>query len=344
MKTHFEKQRPRLLGEAMLKSVLCGGCIGLFAGFVSALVAWITPGFDFWISFVVFLIVGALSTAAFFRWRFKLDEKNNARRIDRLGLEERLVTMLEYQDDDSVIAQMQRKDAMAALETVDPKRIEYRVAPKIYVTFAIAAFISIGMLTVSILGDFGLLPSAYEIGESILNPEEPEVYLSVTYIAEEGGTIVGVADQLVLKGTMATPVTAVADNGYEFLYWDDGFDVPSREQDIVLEELVLTAVFGTVEGDIDEDDDVLGTDTTGGDPYQNGVGNGNMEYPGDKENDNALMGTGQFDDFNQIIDGETYYRLDIELYRQKIREYLEEHGDELTPRQRAIIEAYINIV
>jgi len=345
LEKHFKKQRPRLLAEAVLKSVLCGACVGFGAGFLAALAAWITKGVDFWIAFAVLFVVGATSTFGFYAWRFRLDDKTSARRIDSLGLEERLVTMVEYQDDDSCMARLQRNDAIAALASVEPERIRYNVSKRILLSVVITAVLSLGMMTVAVLGDLGLLPSALEIGDSIFDPDEMEMYLSVTYFVEEGGYIEGEADQLVIKGSDASPVVAIAEDGYEFLYWDDGSTDPARRDSQVSEELVYIAIFAPIEGDEGEEDvDEGGMDMSGSDPYGNG-GSGDSQQQGDMENKNeAQAGGGQYEEHNQIIDGETYYRIDIELYKQKIKEYLEEHGDELTERQRAIIEAYIGIV
>lgn len=342
--SQFEKQRPRLLAEAIIKSGLCGLCVGFGAGFLAAFFAWITPGLDFWMTFVALVLVGALSAVGFYFNRFRPSDLSNARRIDSLGLEERLITMVEYQNDDSCMAQMQRKDAIAALSAVDPKRIEYRVSTKIWVSVILTALLGLGMITVSVLGDLGLLPSALEIGDSILNPEEPEIYVSVTYFVEEGGYIEGEADQLILKGGDASPVVAIAEDGYEFLYWDDGSGNPARHDFQITEELILFAVFEPIEGEEGDDEDEDGMDMAGSDPYGDPGGNGPPAEGGIETPNDSQTGTGQYEEHNQIIDGETYYRIDIELYKQKVKEYLEEHGDELTDRQRAIIEAYIGIV
>ena len=344
LKTQFEKQRPRLLTEAIIKSGLCGLCVGFGAGFLTAVLTWITPGLDFWMTFVALVLVGTLAAVVFYFKCFRPSDLSNARRIDGLGLEERLVTMVEYQNDDSCMAQMQRKDALSALASVDPKRIEYRVSTKIWISVVLTAVLGLGMMTVSVLGDLGLLPSALEIGDSIMNPEEPEIYLSVTYFVEEGGYIEGEADQLILKGGDASPVVAIAEDGYEFLYWDDGSDTPSRLDVQITEELILFAVFGPIEGEEGDDDDQDGMDMAGSDPYGDPGGNGPPAEGGIENPNDSQTGTGQYEEHNQIIDGETYYRIDIELYKQKVKEYLEEHGDELTDRQRAIIEAYIGIV
>lgn len=342
-KINFDKHRSRLLSEAMLKSAICGACVGFGAGFVAGALAWITKGVDFWLSFVAFFLIGALSSVGFFFVKFRLSNKSTARRLDSLGLEERLVTMVEYQNDDSVIAERQRKDAMASLEKVDPKSIEFKIPVKMIVTLSVIALFGLSMMTVSTLGDLGFLPSALEIGESIMNSDDFEEYKAITYLVEEGGYIEGVADQLVLKGTDASPVIAVAEDGYEFLYWDDGSEDPARHDKQVTDELVLTAVFALIEGDGEEDEDDIGVDGGGADPYGNPGGNQSLEGVPGKPNE-SLQGGGQYEEFNQIIDGDTYYRMDIELYKQKVKEYLEEHGDELTEQQRAMIEAYIGIV
>ena len=56
------------------------------------------------------------------------------------------------------------------------------------------------------------------------------------------------------------------------------------------------------------------------------------------------MGGGKYEEANQIIDGETYYREVKQLYKEMLLERLETEGDQLSPEERAIIEAYLEIV
>ena len=70
------------------------------------------------------------------------------------------------------------------------------------------------------------------------------------------------------------------------------------------------------------------------------------QQPNDQENqeNQSPMGGGKYEEANQIIDGETYSREVKQLYKELLRERLETEGDQLSPEERAIIEAYLDIV
>lgn len=340
----FERYYPRLRQEAILKSLLCGLAVGFSAAFVAAFITWFTPADGLWISLGVLALATLTATPIFYFKRFRPTVMNNARRIDSLGLEERLITMVEYQNDDSYIAELQRTDARAALEQVDKKQIKLHFPRKMLIALAICFVVGSGMTTITALSSAGLMPGGDDLVDAII-PDELEVYVAVSYIVEEGGTIEGEADQLVLFGENAEAVLAVADDGYFFVGWDDGQKKPSRQDKKVEKELILTAIFEPLEDENGEDGDE-GDPGDEGDQGQEGAngppGPDGQEGEDGEEDNNSNSGGGKYDPPNQIIDGETYYRemLDKEAWKQ----YLEENGDSLTDEQKAIIEAYIGIV
>jgi hypothetical protein len=148
--------------------------------------------------------------------------------------------MIDYQNDDSVMATLQRNDAMQALSKVDKKSIRFKFNNKLFVALSITGFFSIGISVISILSAAGLLPSASDIVKQV--NDRPD-YIPVSYFAEDGGTIEGETEQLVLLGENALPVIAIPDEGYSFEGWDDGYRKPTRNDKEVDCPLVLTAIF-----------------------------------------------------------------------------------------------------
>ena len=71
---------------------------------------------------------------------------------------------------------------------------------------------------------------------------EPAVF-TLTYTAGEGGTVEGETAQTVKQGGDATPVTAVADEGYEFVAWSDEVTTATRQDTAVSKNLTVTARF-----------------------------------------------------------------------------------------------------
>ncbi len=87
---------------------------------------------------------------------------------------------------------------------------------------------------------------------------------TLKYIAGANGTITGNTDQEVLYNTSGTPVTAVPNQGYGFVKWDDGLLTPYRLDTNVSEDITATAEFApliTYYKDLDTDTYGITTDS-----------------------------------------------------------------------------------
>ena len=345
---HFEMRYKKLTIEALLKSLFCGLIVAFGVVFVAGSVFWIVGTRK--LLLVIGILCGLLvlvtggAGAIFYFKKFQPTVISNARRIDSLGLDERAITMIEYQNDDSLIATLQRNDALQALSKVDKKAIRFKFSNQLLITLSITAVFSIGMSVVSSLSAAGLLPSMTEIVNQ--NQERPD-YIPISYIVEEGGYIDGESEQLVLLGENAEPVVAVAEEGYSFEGWDDGYRKPTRTDKKIDHPLVLTAIFVPLDEDGEDDGD-------NGESGENGEAPGEEEGESDSgesgdnpgENSGGSGGDPSTRDKNFIIDGtETNdYKIHLPKAKEDIMEYLKENIDRLTEEERAIIEAYINIL
>ena len=338
-KQNFEKHYSRLRLEAWLLSLLWGLVLGFGCGFLTALILWFTKLDGLILSVAAASAVTILTTLIFYVARFRPNAVKNARRLDRLGLEERLITMVEYEKDESVMARLQREDAKAQLAKIKPSSLKLRITKSLTVHLLITVILYALMLTVTILSSSGIIPGGDELIEEVVE-EQQEVWISVTYEVEDGGYIEGVADQLVLFGTNAEPVVAVAEEGYVFVEWDDGRSRPDRTDTNVTEDVVYIAVFEPSAED-GEGDDNSNNDTPQDTPQESE--NASQSRPGE-DSDSPSSAGGKYEEANQIIDGETYYREVLEMYKELLRQRLEIEGDTLSEEERAIIEAYLGIV
>lgn len=75
------------------------------------------------------------------------------------------------------------------------------------------------------------------------NGQDKLTYYSVKYLSETGGKIEGEATQTVESGKDAAPVTAVADDGYNFKGWSDGKTEATRTDLNVTGDIEVTAKF-----------------------------------------------------------------------------------------------------
>ena len=347
-KNMFEQHRPRLLLEACLKSALCGLSAGFIAGFISALVTWFTPAKDLWIPITVFAGVSLIASFLFYFLKYRLTDAKNAKRLDTLGLHERLVTMVEYQNDPSTIARMQRADARATLAKIDPKTIKILIPKVIAITLLVCAFLSSGMITVNALSDNGIIRDGNEIWNDVMEDATIE-YVTVSYVIEDGGILEGDEDQILVRGTDASTVTAVADDGFVFKEWSDGYAYPTRTDLKVTEDAIYTAIFTELEegeDDGDGDGDGEGDGEEGDEPQDKpseGEQEGEPPPPSDGEPNESPNGGGIMDPNNKIINNDEYYRDVINRYEEETNERLESSND-FSEEELDMINKYLGLV
>ncbi len=301
-KKYFEKYDSRLVREGILRALVCGAAVGLAANAVTAFVCWWLPDvtWGLWLSLGVLAVVTTVATAIFYFVRFRPTVERSARRLDSLGLEERLVTMVEYEEDSSLMATLQREDAKVNLNKLDVKAIKIMINRMSIILASVALFFGTGLTTLTALKDFGIISPIPDILEQF-EPPEPDVYFTVSYIVGEGGYLEGDEDQVVLKGSDTERILAVADDGYMFDSWSDGIKTISRADANVQEDLIIEAIFIPAEGDAEGDGEGEPGDKPSDKPSdQKG------DSDGEQESDQYKAG-GRYEDHNQIIDGRTYY-------------------------------------
>ena len=349
-KGRFDSHGKKLFVEAILRSALCGIAVGFAADFIAALALWFTPVNGLWICIGAFAVVGLIASVLFYFLKFRPSDINSARRLDSLGLKERLVTMVEYQEDESYMANLQRNDAKLALSKLDAKSLKIIIPRAIAVTLAVCTVLGAGMTTVNALSENGVLPGGDDLIDSVIEQQTTE-YVSVSYIIEEGGIIEGDEEQIIVKGTDASTVTAVADEGYVFKEWSDGYVSPTRTDKEITEDITYVAIFvelGDGEGDGDGDGDGEGEE--GDEPEdapsdkQEGNDSGNQNNEGDPNGDSQNGGGNIMDPANQIINNSEYYRDIIEKLADETGERLENGDGSLSQEEIDIIKKYLGIV
>ena len=368
-KQYFEKHYSKLRFEAWLGAALIGVIAGLFAGAAVALVTWFFAYNGLLASILSTVGVTAIVTPLVYLAKFRPDVVKNARRLDRLGLEERLVTMVEYANDDSFIAEVQREDAKLSLAKLASSAIKFTLSKASLVLIIVSASLFTTANTLEVLASTGLIPG----GDSFIEEEiEEEVieYVTVTYEAEGGGFFTGEDIQLIPKGTASTQVVAVADEGWMFVEWDDGYKKPARSDKNINEDVTFIAIFTMTgeEGDpSQEDPNADPSDKPKDSPQQQEQQNQDQQEQDKQEQENQdqqqqdkpkpepgdpTHGGSKYQEANQVIDGETYYKdalngtdgSEEESYREKLIKRLEEEGANLTEEERYIIESYLAIV
>lgn len=100
--------------------------------------------------------------------------------------------------------------------------------------------------------------------------------ITVIYTVEGGGKIQGDDVQTLTPGNNASTVTAIANDGWVFIGWDDGYENPTRTDKSLTADTVFVAIFesdgseDTNEGDTEDipDDAPDMPDTPATDPEE----------------------------------------------------------------------------
>jgi hypothetical protein len=338
----FEQYYRRLMWEGIIKSLICGFIIGFAVNFISAFVFWAFDIQNFWLAIVIGVAVGALATAGFYYTKFKPDTVKIARRVDRMGLEERLITMTELEHDESYIALKQREDAKLKLSTVNAKSIRFKVSTAIIVACAVTFALSSSMTVVAGLSESGFIKKGSDIIDIVL-PEKPVELIELIYDVQnnDGGYIEGEPIQIIEKGQSGTTVIAVPDDGYAFTGWSDGYKNPTRTDRDVVDNKTVEAIFIML-GDSEEGGEGMGLPLDI-EPPPDAKPNENGKAP-EKETDQHFPQAGEkWEETNMIIDGQTFYRDVYDEYYREAMEKLAANPD-LSPELRKVIETYMGIL
>ena len=316
----------RLKTEGFLKALLWGLAVGFSALAIFGMVHWLLGWKVAWVCAPVGVVFAAVSTYAFYRWKFKPTTKYIARRVDDLGLHERILTMTELEGDDSYIAKLQRKDALKALSLIREDLLKIGVS----IPSIVAAFVAM------VLGVFGaLFASGVFNNFEELNPVVPATYVIKYEVSEGEGTIVGTLEQTLDSGEMTEGVVAVPADGWRFLKWTDGEGVPYRTDEVVANQTYY-AVFVQVKfAEVTGLGDDIPSDAPG-DREENGQ-NSQQQPPQNQEQDPQAREE-KYEMVNQVIDGQTYYG---DIYDETYAEAFEKlMDDKYTDDQKDISNGY----
>ena len=135
--------------EAVIKSLLWGLSIGFLLGAIISIVSFATSFNTLWIALGVFAASTVGFTVLFYFKRYRPDVKKTAERVDGIGLEERVVTMMQFKDSDNPMLNRQREDAHTALKTVSTKQMKMRFPLVLIIALVVVALVSVFMMSYS---------------------------------------------------------------------------------------------------------------------------------------------------------------------------------------------------
>ena len=325
----FKRFYNRLALEGILRSLILGVLIGSILAVIASIALYISGLNAVWVIPTTFGLGLLLATLLFYFLKYRPTERDVARRVDLEGLKERLITMVENKDSTSFMAKAQRADALKELKKVQEIKLRIKLNFKLLTSSALTFIGAIGVSTLAILSLIGFFPSFDEIIDS-----GGKLEFEAVYNEEPGGFIYGEAHQLITAGGEAAEVVAVADDGYMFYMWSDGVTTPNRIDKDIKENIEVIARFTEIDNKDSltnkKDDDAPDTSVDMGDidsalpPHGNGA-------------------SGKYEEYNQVIDGETYYRDVLKEYYDLAIEIMN-NGGVVPDYIREIVEEYYGVI
>lgn len=298
-----KNHRKKLEKEAFFRSLFFGLTMGALSLLVCSFLFWFFNAKLFWIGFIVMVPVTALATFLIYKLKYRPDDKQIAKRCDELGLEERVITMNELKDDDSLMARLQRQDTQIAIGKFNQNLIKFSFSTLLIIGLSLSVLSGSAMTVVSALSANGVIGGGKEIIDPTpVDPEHPTSF-EISYEVFSGeGYIEGDLFQIVDKGMNGFPVLAVPADGFIFVKWSDGNEDPYRVEYNVEKSMKIFAMFteaseGSGSGSGEPGDE---SDDTPKDP--DGEGN----TPADDGDEGEGAG-GKYEPANQVYDGETFY-------------------------------------
>ena len=154
---------------ALKKSFFYSLFISFTSLFITSFVFWIVNVKQYWIAFIVFGVVFASLFVSLY-FVFKPNDEKFARELDSLGLKQRVITMYEYQNEDSLMARIQRQNAVEHVGKVNKTSIKFVVPAFLLVLTITAVVLGFGSTTVSALSAEGVIKNGRD---TITIPTDP---------------------------------------------------------------------------------------------------------------------------------------------------------------------------
>lgn len=130
-----------------MKSAVLALIVGFFLSLIVSVISYVTLYNALWISLSVWLAAAIGFFMLFYKKVFRVSLKTTAARVDTIGLDERVITMVDLAGSEDFIARKQRENTQAALSAVSPIQLKTFVSKLSVLALSLIAFCSIFMMT-----------------------------------------------------------------------------------------------------------------------------------------------------------------------------------------------------
>lgn len=371
-KSHYS----RMVRDRLIKSAVFSLFIGLAAAAIVAFVTIFTEFNGLWTAIGCGLGVAAVMIPVlYFAW-LRPTEKSVAQSLDRLGFDERIITMLELEGDNSVVAELQRNDAVATVTAAAEKNGGKIAAPAMSITKKITSLLGLNTRLLIAAGTIFSVAVVSLVITGLPHDRVEEIFIgtnsySISYGAGEHGYLVKesgnykfdselartgklVAD--VNENTMSERVVVCASDSieapYMFVGWSDDYADEynaAARSDKALMNLIVTAQYEAL--DVPED---LPLHMKGGPQPDPQPGDENPDGPppppddeDDSEENSGPSGDGigggagasETTPNSEVVDGKTDYQENFQQNAEEALQRLSE-GQEVPEALQKVIAVY----
>ena len=139
---NLKKYIDKIKVESIIKSIIYGFIIGLIFVCLLSFILYLFKTKQVLIVIVLGVLITCVSSYLIYQKVFVPSINKVANRIDELGLEERIITMVENEDKDSYIYQKQREDALFKLDNVKTTEIKFKFSKYMFIVLGAVLVLS----------------------------------------------------------------------------------------------------------------------------------------------------------------------------------------------------------
>ena len=143
--------------------------------------------------------------------------------------------MNEFKDDNSLMARVQRQNAIDHINKIDVKRLRIVLSKVLVILLLVFSILGFSGIAINVMANNEVIAGGKEIIEDIIPSVKKQ--FEVEYDCDGDGFITGEMFQIVNEGEDATGVLAEAEDGWAFVGWSDGWDNPYRQDKALVEDL-----------------------------------------------------------------------------------------------------------
>lgn len=218
MKKNFNELYKEYLKSIIFKSLVFATLFSCTVLAIMSFAFWYNDVKQYWIALIVFAVLELVLFSVMF-FILRPTEKKFAKKLDSLGLKERVVTMYQYQNDDSLMARIQRGNAVEYINKINKKLVRLATPVFIVVLFAIAIISGATTTTMAALASNDYIPGGPQTFKRLEEVFGDKVEYEVTFDVIGDGFIDGDIIQIVYEGEDCTAVVAIPEDGWMFAGW-----------------------------------------------------------------------------------------------------------------------------